>query len=103
MTRVTLPSAGHRTERGRQGPVNTARWECRTMNDIAALFRQLTQGAYVVGVAHGEQRNAFTAAWVMQTSFNPLLLALSIAPTSASFPLLRASGGFALSVLKQGQ
>ena len=41
---------------------------------IADLFQRLTQGVYVVGVAHGEVRNAFTAAWVMQVSFDPLLL-----------------------------
>ena len=29
---------------------------------VAALFQRLTQGVYVVGVAHGEVRNAFTAA-----------------------------------------
>jgi flavin reductase (DIM6/NTAB) family NADH-FMN oxidoreductase RutF len=45
---------------------------------IAALFQCLTQGVYVVGVANGEMRDAFTAAWVMQVSFDPLLLALSI-------------------------
>ena len=33
---------------------------------IAALFQRLTHGVYVVGVTHGEARNAFTAAWVMQ-------------------------------------
>ena len=32
---------------------------------IAALFQRLTQGVYVVGVAHGAVRNAFTAAWVL--------------------------------------
>jgi hypothetical protein len=26
---------------------------------IADLFQRLTQGVYVVGVAHGEDRNAF--------------------------------------------
>jgi flavin reductase (DIM6/NTAB) family NADH-FMN oxidoreductase RutF len=47
---------------------------------IAALFKTLTQGVYLIGVAHGEERNAFTAAWVMQVSFDPVLLALSINP-----------------------
>jgi flavin reductase (DIM6/NTAB) family NADH-FMN oxidoreductase RutF len=47
---------------------------------VAALFHRLTQGVYVVGVAHGEVRNAFIAAWVMQASFDPLLLALSVNP-----------------------
>jgi flavin reductase (DIM6/NTAB) family NADH-FMN oxidoreductase RutF len=74
-----------------------------TMNEVAALFHRLTLGVYVVGVADGARRNAFTAAWVMQASFEPLLLALSINPQNASAPLLRAGGTFAVSVLKDGQ
>ena len=57
---------------------------CSMTSSIAALFRTLTQGVYVIGVAHGEERNAFTAAWVMQVSFDPLLLALSINPGHSS-------------------
>ena len=73
------------------------------MDEIAALFRRLTYGVYVVGVAGGEQRDAFTAAWVMQTSFDPLLLVLSINPEHASYPLLHAGRGFTVNVLRQGQ
>jgi len=74
------------------------------MNDeTVALFRRLTLGVYVVGVAHGEQRDAFTAAWIMQVSFDPLLLALSISPQHTSYALLRQSRTFAVTVLKQGQ
>jgi flavin reductase (DIM6/NTAB) family NADH-FMN oxidoreductase RutF len=70
---------------------------------IAALFQRLTQGVYVVGVAHGGVRNAFTAAWVMQVSFDPLLLALSINPHHSSYALLKQSGAFSVNVLKKGQ
>ena len=73
------------------------------MNEVAALFGRLTQGVYVVGVSDGEERDAFTAAWVMQVSFEPLLLALSINPDHASYPLLHAGRGFTVNVLKQGQ
>jgi flavin reductase (DIM6/NTAB) family NADH-FMN oxidoreductase RutF len=73
------------------------------MNEVTALFRRLTYGVYVVGVADGDERDAFTAAWVMQTSFDPLLLALSINPEHASYPLLHAGGGFTVNVLKQNQ
>ena len=73
------------------------------MNEVTTLFRRLTYGVYVVGVADGDERDAFTAAWVMQTSFDPLLLALSINPEHASFPLLQAGGGFTVNVLKQNQ
>jgi flavin reductase (DIM6/NTAB) family NADH-FMN oxidoreductase RutF len=71
--------------------------------DLADLFRRLSAGVYVVGVADGERRNAFTAAWLMQVSFDPLLLALSVNPGHASFPLLVGGGGFAVSVLSRDQ
>ena len=73
------------------------------MSDIAALFHRLTQGVYVIGVADGERRDAFTAAWVMQASFDPLLLALSINPDNASHPILHAGGSFTVNVLRRGE
>jgi flavin reductase (DIM6/NTAB) family NADH-FMN oxidoreductase RutF len=72
-------------------------------NEVVALFRRLTLGVYVVGVADGQRRDAFTAAWIMQASFDPLLLAVSINPDNASYELLHASGGFTVNVLKHGQ
>jgi flavin reductase (DIM6/NTAB) family NADH-FMN oxidoreductase RutF len=70
---------------------------------LATLFKRLTQGVYVVGVAHGEERNAFTAAWIMQVSFDPLLLALSINPHHSSYRLLKAARAFSVNVLKEDQ
>ena len=70
---------------------------------IAALFQRLTQGVYVVGVARGEARDAFTAAWVMQVSYDPLLLALSINPNHSSYSLLNEGQSFSVNVLKKGQ
>src|SRR4029079_5922866 len=70
---------------------------------IAALFKRLTQGVYVVGVAHGEKRNAFTAAWIMQVSFDPLLLALSINPHHSSYRLVKDGVVFSVNVLKKDQ
>ena len=74
-----------------------------SISDISALFHRLSYGVYIVGVAAGERRDGFTAAWVMQASFEPLLLALSINPGNASYELLHAAGGFTVNVLKQGQ
>ena len=73
------------------------------MPDLADLFRRVTTGVYVIGVAEGERRNAFTAAWLTQVSFDPLLLALSINPEHASYPLLLGGGGFVVSVLRRDQ
>jgi flavin reductase (DIM6/NTAB) family NADH-FMN oxidoreductase RutF len=63
----------------------------------------MTAGVYVIGVADGGRANAFTAAWVMQVSFEPLLVALSVNPSNASYPLLVASGVFVVNVLRAGQ
>ena len=71
--------------------------------EMAGLFRRLTSGVYVVGVADGDRRNAFTAAWVTQVSFRPLLLAVSVSPGHASYPLLRAGGAFCVNVLAADQ
>lgn len=70
---------------------------------LAPLFASLTHGVYVVGVSAEGRKNAFTAAWVMQTSFQPPMLALSINPQHSSFALLKAGGGFTVNVLKSGQ
>jgi flavin reductase (DIM6/NTAB) family NADH-FMN oxidoreductase RutF len=70
---------------------------------IAALFQRLTQGVYVIGVVYEEKRNAFTAAWVMQVSYDPLLIALSINPNHSSYLLLKEGRSFSVNVLKKGQ
>jgi flavin reductase (DIM6/NTAB) family NADH-FMN oxidoreductase RutF len=68
-----------------------------------AVFRRLTTGVYVIGAAHGGRTSAFTAAWLTQVAFEPLLVALSVNTSNASFPLLKESGGFVVNVLHEGQ
>jgi flavin reductase (DIM6/NTAB) family NADH-FMN oxidoreductase RutF len=69
---------------------------------IPDLFQRLTTGVYVIGVGQGERANAFTAAWVMQVSYDPLLLALSINARHSSYALLRDTGRFSVNVLAAG-
>jgi len=73
------------------------------MNEIAALFRQLSVGVYVIGVTDGERRGAFTAAWVTQVSFDPPLVVLSVNPQNASYAILRAGRAFTVNVLERKQ
>jgi flavin reductase (DIM6/NTAB) family NADH-FMN oxidoreductase RutF len=73
------------------------------LSEMTDLFRRLSQGVYVVAVAANDRRDGFTAAWVMQVSFDPLLLALSVNPDNASYELLHEGGGFTVNVLKQEQ
>jgi flavin reductase (DIM6/NTAB) family NADH-FMN oxidoreductase RutF len=70
---------------------------------VLPLFRRLTNGVYVIGVSHDGRSNGFTAAWVTQVSFDPLLLSLSINPEHFSYRLLRESQAFTISILKQDQ
>lgn len=68
-----------------------------------ALVKQISHGVYVIGVGKGERQNAFTAAWVMQVSFEPLLLAISINPKHYSYQLLQESGICTVNVLGRDQ
>ncbi len=71
--------------------------------DLALLFRKLTHGVYVVGVIDNDQYNAFTAAWVIHVSFNPLMLALSINPNHSSYRMIQSSKLFSVNVLHRDQ
>ncbi len=71
------------------------------IENVETLVRQISHGVYVIGVGTGERQNAFTAAGVMQVSFNPLLLAISINPLHYSYQLLQASGVCTVNVLGQ--
>jgi len=73
------------------------------MQNIESVLPLITQGVYVVGVADGEKSNAFTAAWVMQVSFSPVLLAISINPEHYSYQLLKKGGVCSVNVLTQEQ
>jgi len=75
------------------------------MNPAAkkAVLRLCTYGLYVVTCEHQRQRNAFTANWLTQVSFEPPMLALSVERDAASLPLIRDSGMFAVCVLERDQ
>jgi len=75
----------------------------RVSDNLIPPFSCLTHGVYVIGVSALGRKNAFTAAWVMQSSFDPPMLALSINPEHSSFALLKASGCFTVNVLGKGQ
>ena len=67
------------------------------------LFRRLTTGVYVVTASHEGAHHGFTAAWVTQVSFAPLLLAISVNPRNATWPLIEKNHRFAINVLDSGQ
>jgi flavin reductase (DIM6/NTAB) family NADH-FMN oxidoreductase RutF len=67
------------------------------------LFRRITTGVYVVTASQDGATGGFTVAWVSQVSFDPLLLALSVNPDNATWPIIQRSRRFVLNVLKGGQ
>lgn len=71
------------------------------IENIYELFRKVTHGVYVIGVSDGKEQNAFTAAWVMQVSFAPPMLAFSINPENYSYKLLQTGGVCSVNVLGQ--
>lgn len=73
------------------------------MTDWANVFKYISHGVYVIGVSDGQNRNAFTAAWVMQASFDPPLLVFSINPQHYSYQLLQAGGICSVNVLSREQ
>lgn len=73
------------------------------IENAGLLFKQITHGVYVISVANASEQNAFTAAWVMQASFTPPMLAFSVNPNHYSYKLLRESGECTVNVLGQEQ
>ncbi len=73
------------------------------IKNIEAVFKYITYGVYVISVNNGEQKNAFTAAWVMQVSFDPPLVCFSINPEHYSYQLLKQGGVCCINVLDSGQ
>ncbi len=66
-------------------------------------LRLFTYGLYAISVEADGRRNAFTANWVSQVSFDPPLLALSIENASASISLIRAARRFVVNVFSAEQ
>ena len=75
------------------------------MDDAAKkeALRLFTYGLYAVSVEGGGQRNAFTANWLTQVSFDPPMIMLSIENDSISLPLIRAAGRFVVNVYDASQ
>lgn len=77
----------------------------RQMDEAAKkeALRLFTYGLYAITSGDDEQRNAFTANWVTQVSFDPPLVVLSIENDSISLPIIRRTGLFAVNVYSSDQ
>ncbi len=66
-------------------------------------LRLFTYGLYAITSADQQTRDAMTANWVSQVSFEPPLVALSVENASTSIQLIRASRRFAVNVYSAEQ
>lgn len=78
----------------------TARMVTTTMDEAAKkeALRLFTYGLYAVTCGDERLRNAFTANWLSQVSFDPPLVVVSVENASVSLPIIRASRRFAVNV-----
>jgi flavin reductase (DIM6/NTAB) family NADH-FMN oxidoreductase RutF len=61
-------------------------------------LRLFTYGLYAVSCGDERRRNAFTANWLSQVSFDPPLVVVSVENASVSLPIIRSTGRFAVNV-----
>lgn len=62
---------------------------------------QLPMGLYLLGSAHGEEKNLMTLNWAMQVALRPKTLAVSVEKNAVTHRLIAAGGCFALSLLSR--
>jgi len=67
------------------------------------VLRLFTYGLYAVTARHGDDVSAMTVNWIVQSSFEPPMLALAVEADSHSRQVIEASGAFAVNVYETGQ
>jgi flavin reductase (DIM6/NTAB) family NADH-FMN oxidoreductase RutF len=65
--------------------------------------KYLLNGVSVIGSKLGDQINAMTAAWVCRASIDPPLIMVGIGFKRRSYPMIKESGHFTVSVLREDQ
>ncbi len=75
------------------------------MDEVAkrTVLEWFTYGLYAIGVRLGDERNAFTANWVMQASFLPPMVAVAVEHDGQSLGMIRESGVFTVNVYEATQ
>ena len=69
------------------------------LDPIAEALEQMPYGLYIIGSRSGEEINGMMADWLMQVSFKPRLLCLSLENNSTTLRFIRESGVFSVNLL----
>lgn len=64
---------------------------------------QMIKGVQVVGASHDGLHRAYTSHWVSQIAFEEPIVMASVSPKHDTYPLMIASGRFAVSILAADQ
>jgi flavin reductase (DIM6/NTAB) family NADH-FMN oxidoreductase RutF len=70
------------------------------IDPIVEALEQMPYGLYIVGSRGPDNVNGMMADWVMQVSFEPRLILISLENTSTTLKNLKASGVFSVNLLK---
>ena len=60
---------------------------------------RVTNGLYLLGSRHGDERNLMTLSWATQVAMDPKLLAVSIESAAVTHRLVAGGGSFSLNIL----
>jgi flavin reductase (DIM6/NTAB) family NADH-FMN oxidoreductase RutF len=71
--------------------------------EIKRSLGQIMKGVQVVGAAHDGLVRAYCSHWVCQVSFEEPIVMASVSPKHDTYPLIRDSGVFAVSILAGDQ
>ncbi|MFW6078270.1 MAG: flavin reductase family protein [Gemmatimonadota bacterium] len=67
------------------------------------VLKWFPYGLYAIGVVRDGERNAFTANWVMQTSFEPPMVAVAVENDGKSIGMMRETKVFSVNVYEHEQ
>lgn len=71
--------------------------------DLDQALGRLSSGLYLLAIRKGDITGAMLASWVIQASFQPLGVAISVAKDRAIESLLQVNDTFVLNVLEEGR
>ncbi len=71
--------------------------------EIKRSLGQVVSGIQVVGAVHDGVARAYTSHWVTQVSFTEPIVMASVSPRHDTYPLIRDSGRFSVSILAGDQ
>jgi flavin reductase (DIM6/NTAB) family NADH-FMN oxidoreductase RutF len=73
------------------------------IDPVVEALESLPYGLYIIGSHGSDNINGMMADWVMQVSFSPRLVAVSLERNSTTLRNLRESGHFTVNVLEASQ